>query len=100
MKESKNWGSVFHESGNCNADIAYKISQGRGAIKMLNGVLWSRTITIQTKKRILQAKVESILTYGAEGWSVLEGQKSKIRAVEMDGIRSMGGSPGDVSENL
>ena len=26
----------------------------------------SRTITIQTKKRILQAIVESILTYGAE----------------------------------
>ena len=54
---------------------------------MLNGVLWSRTITIQTKKRILQAIVESILTFGAEGWSVLEGQKSKIQAVEMGGIR-------------
>ena len=45
---------------------------------MLNGVLWSITITIQTKKRNLQAIVESILTYGAEGWSVLEGQK-KVR---------------------
>ena len=79
-------GSVYDESGNCNADIEYRIRQGRGAIKMLNGVLWSRTITIQTKKRILQAIVESILTYGAEGWSVLEGQKSKIQGVEMDGI--------------
>ena len=31
--------------------------------------------------------VESILTYGAEGWSLLEDQKSKIQGVEMDGIR-------------
>ena len=52
---------------------------------MLNGVLWSRTITIQTKKRILQAIVESILTYGAEGWSLLEGQKSKIQQLKWTG---------------
>ena len=71
----------------CNADIEYRIRQGRGAIKMLNGVLWSRTITMQTKKIILQAIVESILTYGAEGWSLLEGQKSKIQEVEMDEIK-------------
>ena len=75
VKEFKYLGSVFHESGNCNADVENRIRQARGAIKMLNGVLWSRTITIQTKKRILQSIVESILTYGAEGWSLLEGEK-------------------------
>ena len=78
-------GPVFHESGNCNPDVEYRIMQGRGAIKVLNEVLWSRRIIIQTKKRILQAIVGSILTYEAEGWSLLEGQKSKIQAVEMDG---------------
>lgn len=87
VKEFKYLGSVLHETGNCKADIDYRIMQGRGAIKMLNGVLWSRTITMQTKKRILEVIVESILTYGAEGWSLSEGQKSKIQAVEMDGIR-------------
>ncbi|KAJ4440002.1 hypothetical protein ANN_08133 [Periplaneta americana] len=87
VKEFKYLGSVLHETGNCKADIDYRIMQGRGAIKMLNGVLWSRTITMQTKKRILEVIVENILTYGAEGWSLSEGQKSKIQAVEMDGIR-------------
>ena len=65
MKEFKYLGSVFHESGNCKADIEYRIRQGRGAIKMLNGILWSRIITMQTKQRILQVMVESTLTYGA-----------------------------------
>ena len=87
VKEFKYLGSVFHESGNCNVDIEYRIRQGRGAIKMLNGVLWSRTITIQTKKRIIQATVESILAYGADSWNLMEGQICKIHAVEMVGIR-------------
>ncbi|KAJ4439034.1 hypothetical protein ANN_14990 [Periplaneta americana] len=87
VKEFKYLGSVLHETGNCKADIDYRIMQGRGAIKMLNGVLWSRTIIMQTKNIILEVIVESILTYGAEGWSLSEGQKSKIQAVEMDGIR-------------
>ena len=42
---------------------------------------------MQTKNRILEVIVESILIYGAEGWSLLKGQKNKIQAVEMDGIR-------------
>ena len=49
---------------------------------MLNGVLWSRAITCKQKKRILQVIVESILTYGAEGWSLLEGQKSRYRQLK------------------
>ncbi|KAJ9581815.1 hypothetical protein L9F63_003884 [Diploptera punctata] len=40
-----------------------------------------------TKKRILKSVVESMMTYGAEGWTLVEGQKTKILAVEMDGIR-------------
>ena len=49
---------------------------------------------MQTKKNILQVIVQSILTYGAEGWSLLEGQKSKIQAVEMDGIGEVLEYPG------
>ena len=30
--------------------IEYRIRQSRGAIKMLNEVLWSRAITMQKKK--------------------------------------------------
>ena len=30
---------------------------------------------MQTKSRILEVIVESILIYGAEGWSLLKGQK-------------------------
>ncbi|KAJ4426393.1 hypothetical protein ANN_27207 [Periplaneta americana] len=55
--------------------------------QMLNGVLWSRSISKQMKKRILQTIVESILTYGAEGWALVERQKCKIQATEMEGIR-------------
>ncbi|KAJ9588953.1 hypothetical protein L9F63_017748 [Diploptera punctata] len=40
-----------------------------------------------TKKRILKSVVENIMTYGAQRWTLVEGQKTKILAVEMDGIR-------------
>ena len=42
---------------------------------MLKEVLWSRTITMQTKKRIIQVIVESTFTYRAEGWSLIERPK-------------------------
>ena len=84
-KEFKYLGSVFHESRNCNADIEYRIRQGRGAIKMLNGVLCSRTITIQTKKRILQAIVESILTYGQNAGVYWRAKKVRYRLLKWTG---------------
>ena len=86
VKEFKYLGSVFHESGNCKADIEYRIRQGRGVIQILNGVLWSRTIPMQ-KKREFTGSSRKYIDIWAECWSLLEGQKSKIQAVEMDGIR-------------
>ena len=39
------------------------------------------------KKKTFWVTVESIMTNGTEGWNLLEGQKCKIQAVEIDGIR-------------
>lgn len=80
-------GSVLHQSGTCERDVENRVSQARSAIKQLNGVLWSRNITHKTKLMILNVIVESILTYGAEGWTLNERQKNTIKAVEMDGLR-------------
>lgn len=87
VRNFKYLGSIIQESGSCEADVDHRVQQARRAIKMLNGVLWSRSISKQMKKRILQTIVESILTYGAEGWALVERQKCKIQATEMEGIR-------------
>lgn len=87
VQKFKYLGSYIDDSGSCNSEIDSRLVQARKAIRMLNGVLWSRTILNDTKKRILTAVVESIMTYGAEGWTLVESKKSKILAVEMDGIR-------------
>jgi hypothetical protein len=54
---------------------------------MLNSILWSRNILHGTKLTVYNAIVTSILTYGAETWTVKQKHRNKLLATEIDYLR-------------
>jgi hypothetical protein len=54
---------------------------------MLNSVLWNRNILHSTKLLIYKSIVKSILTYGAETWTIKQKHRHKLLATEKDYLR-------------
>lgn len=77
-------GTTLDSSGNCNTDIKTKVGQAKKAIGCINGILWSRDVSINTKKKLYSAIVESILTYGCETWTLNQKRKQMLLSTEMD----------------
>ncbi len=63
-------GSVVDTSGGTEQDIRSRIGKARTAFNILKKVWNSRTITTNTKIRIFNSNVKSVLLYGAETWKV------------------------------
>jgi hypothetical protein len=61
--------------------------QARKIIGAVNGVWWSKDITKNGKKIPITAWFESVLTYRVETWSLYEGERRRINAIEMDALR-------------
>lgn len=86
-KEYKYLGSIITDEGNSKRDIENKTQQGRRVVRILNPLLWSKSINLKTKKTIYNAIVEPIMTYGAETWQLTQKDKRKIETTEMDYLR-------------
>ncbi|CAG9837684.1 unnamed protein product [Diabrotica balteata] len=73
-------GFILSRNGITEPDIISRLAQIRTYIKQMNGVLWNRQITRNTKKRIYNTLVRSIMTYRAENWVINKRNRSKITA--------------------
>lgn len=87
VNEFKYLGTIFDKNGSIESEIKRRINQGRVAVRMLNGIWWDEHITRTTKVMIYRSIVESILTYGAEVWTMSKAIRSKLLATEMDALR-------------
>jgi hypothetical protein len=67
-------------------ELKKRISKTR-RVSMLNSVLWNRNVLHSTKLLIYKSIVKSILTYGAETWSIKWKHRHKLLAIEMDYLR-------------
>jgi hypothetical protein len=62
-------GSTFLPNGQCKHEIDARIDAARKAFFVLKKPLWSRReISLQTKIKVFQAAIRSILLYGCETW--------------------------------
>jgi hypothetical protein len=52
-------------------------SLGRNVIALMNGILWDKKITEESKKQIYNTILRSIITYGSEVWSLKGKMKKK-----------------------
>ncbi|CAC5395900.1 unnamed protein product [Mytilus coruscus] len=67
-------GSIMDRNGGTDADIRTRISKARQAFAMLKPVWKSTAFTENTKIRIFNTNVKSVLFYGAETWRLTAGE--------------------------
>ena len=90
-EEYKYLGVWLTKDGNLDRAIKERNVQGRKAIAMLNGVLWDQRISKETKRKIYNVIVKSIVTYGSEVWQLKKRTEDMLRATEMDFWRRSAG---------
>ena len=76
--------SVFTKDGRDSKNVRHRVARARKIIGALNGIWWSKDITKNRKKIIYNSVAKSVLTYGAETWSLYEGDRRRINGTEMD----------------
>jgi hypothetical protein len=79
-------GSIFTKDRRDTKNIRHRVTQAQKIISALNGVWWSKDITKIQKKLIYNSMVKSVLTYGAETWSLYEDDMRRINTNEMDAL--------------
>jgi hypothetical protein len=52
----------------------------------LNGILWSKDTRKESKFNIYNALIKSRLLYGSETWRLMENNKRRVEATEMDAL--------------
>ena len=53
-------------------------------ISTLNGILWNKQITAETKTKIFKTIVSSIMTYSSDVWTTNKHTRTKLMTAEMD----------------
>ena len=72
-------GSKISQTGGTDEDIQARINKARQVFAMLRPVWRVTTISTNTKLRIFNSNVKSVLLYGSETWRVLSSTSSKIQ---------------------
>jgi hypothetical protein len=80
-------GVTISGEGSNEKELSCRVGQAKLAINKLNSILWANNIKKQTKKRIYETIVKSILLYGSEVWGITKRDKESLEAVEMDFVR-------------
>ena len=64
------WGSKITVDGDCSHEIKRCLLLGRKAMTILDSILKSRDITLQTKVCLVKAMGFPVVMYGCESWTV------------------------------
>ena len=63
-------GSKITANGNCSHEIKIRLLLERKAMTILDNILKSRDITLQTKVHLVKAVVFPVVMYGCESWTI------------------------------
>ena len=73
-------GSVVSESGGTEEDIVARIRKAQQAFATLRSVWKSRGISLNTKLRIFNSNIKSVLLYGSETWRLTKALLSNVQS--------------------
>ena len=81
-------GSMITSSGRIDADVESRIAKASRAFGALRkAVFLDKDLTLRTKRKVYQARVMSVLLYGAECWVPLRKHNKKINTFHHRCIR-------------
>ena len=89
VKEFKYLGSIKTNTGDCSKDINTRIAMAKKRMVELNNIWKDKSINVQLKLKIMKCLVWTIMTYGAEGWTIKRKDEQRIDATEMWFYRRM-----------
>ena len=72
-------GSIINKEGGTKEDVNNRLKKARAAFSMLSKIWRSTNIRTNTKIRIFNSNVKSVLFYGSESWSLTKKLESKIQ---------------------
>ncbi|VDP10450.1 unnamed protein product [Schistosoma margrebowiei] len=72
-------GSIIDEQGGSDADVKAQIGKERAAYLQLRNIWNSKQLSTNTKVRIFNANVKTVLLYGAETWRTTKAIIQKIQ---------------------
>jgi hypothetical protein len=83
-------GSTFLPNGQCRNEITARIDAARKAFFLLRKSLWSRReISLQTKIKVFQATVRTILLYGCETWPLRVEDEKRLTVFDHRCLRTI-----------
>ncbi|XP_072401642.1 uncharacterized protein [Diabrotica undecimpunctata] len=84
-------GVKLTKTGRTDEAIKDRITKGKRDIGALNSVLWQKNIRPETKKRIYNAILKSVIVYGSEVWQLSQKLKGNLLELETDFWRKAAG---------
>ena len=83
-------GSIITNTGNLQPDINRHIGLATGVMRSLRQPLWRHSsISLETKLRVYQASVLSVLLYGSECWPISTSLCIRLSAFDMQAQRTI-----------
>ena len=69
---------IRDNDGNSEIDVIHRLSKSRGAFAALKTIWSSTKIKVNTKLKIFNSNVMSVLLYGAESWKITKAISTKL----------------------
>ena len=76
-------GSKITVDSDCRHKIKRRLLLGRKVMTILDSILKSRGITLQTKVPLVKVMYFPIIMYGCEGWTIKKDERQRIDAFEL-----------------
>ncbi len=83
VEHFKYLGSLKAANGRCEKDIRTRIGMAKKRMLELVPIWKDRGIRKELKLKLVRALIWTVLTYGAEGWTLLKADEKQIQAAEM-----------------
>ena len=77
------WGAEIERTATCSADFKRRIAMGRTAVARLTSVWRDKHIKLESKIRLLETLVFSIVLYGSESWVINKNKRKGIYSFEI-----------------
>ena len=76
-------GSEKTKNGECSLDIRCRIAMAKQRTLELENILKDHGMRMKVKMMLLKSLARSIVTYGAEGWTLRKADEDRINAAEL-----------------
>ena len=82
-------GSLITSDGRSSAEVKKRIATAKEVFQRMSKILKSRSLSLNTRVRVLNCYVIPVLTYGSETWTITPTLRRRLEATEMWFLRRM-----------